>query len=139
MVSMVFGELYISPSLRGDERNIGGHKKRRGIRKMLEKKKHSCPRYDSLTRIEGGTEELPEMLLTAHGNPNRSPLPFDSLITGICFQITTAARVNFCETLTNFRAGLSVLMTPTRVFVPFASSCPEREAGLARTIVLLWR
>jgi hypothetical protein len=30
MVSMILGELYLPLSLRGDERNIGDHKKRKG-------------------------------------------------------------------------------------------------------------
>jgi hypothetical protein len=33
---MVLGELYLPLSLRGDEENIGGHKKERGIGKLLE-------------------------------------------------------------------------------------------------------
>jgi hypothetical protein len=39
MVSMVLGELYLPFSLRGDEGNIGGHKKRRDIGELLEQEK----------------------------------------------------------------------------------------------------
>jgi hypothetical protein len=36
---MVLGKLYLLLSLRGDERNIDGHKKRRDIRELLEQEK----------------------------------------------------------------------------------------------------
>jgi hypothetical protein len=38
MIPMVLGELYLPLSLRGDEGNIGGHKKKR-YRETAEKKK----------------------------------------------------------------------------------------------------
>jgi hypothetical protein len=40
MIPMVLGELYLSLSLRGDEKNIDGHKKRRGIGELLEQEKY---------------------------------------------------------------------------------------------------
>jgi hypothetical protein len=39
MVPMVLGELYLPLCLRRYDGNIGGHKKERGIGKLLEKKK----------------------------------------------------------------------------------------------------
>jgi hypothetical protein len=38
--SPVLGELYLPLSLRGDEKNIGGHKKWRGIGKLLKQEKN---------------------------------------------------------------------------------------------------
>jgi hypothetical protein len=38
MIPIVLGELYLPP-LRGDEKNIGGHKKKRGIGELLEQEK----------------------------------------------------------------------------------------------------
>jgi hypothetical protein len=42
---MVLGELYLPLSLRGDEKNIGGHQKKRERywRTARVRKKHSCP------------------------------------------------------------------------------------------------
>jgi hypothetical protein len=39
MIPMVLGELYLPLSLRRDERNIDGHKKGRGIEKLLEQER----------------------------------------------------------------------------------------------------
>jgi hypothetical protein len=39
MVPIVLGELYLPLSLRGDEENIGGHQKTRGIGELLEQEK----------------------------------------------------------------------------------------------------
>jgi hypothetical protein len=38
MIPIVFGELYLPPS-RGDEENVGGHTKKRGIGELLEQEK----------------------------------------------------------------------------------------------------
>ena len=49
---MVLGELYLPLSLRGDERNIGGHQKRKMYWELLEQeKKYSCPQYNSFIEI----------------------------------------------------------------------------------------
>jgi hypothetical protein len=51
IITMILGELYLSISLRGDEGNIGGHKKR-GIGELLkQEKKYSCLQYDSFMGI----------------------------------------------------------------------------------------
>jgi hypothetical protein len=63
MVSMVVGELYLPFSLREDEENIGGHKKRRGIGELLQQEKSIVvPQYDSFMGIRGGIGDLLELL-----------------------------------------------------------------------------
>jgi hypothetical protein len=60
MIPMILGELYLSLSLRGDDENIGGHKKQgRGIRELLEQeKKYSYLQYNSFMKIERGIGKL---------------------------------------------------------------------------------
>jgi hypothetical protein len=48
--------------LRGDEENIGGHQKKRGIGDCWRKKVAHLPQYDNFMGMKGNIEGLLEML-----------------------------------------------------------------------------